>query len=334
MGEMVKQIAALQDYERYQDLHWEGSFEDYLQIVRERPQVTRNAFQRIYDMVVSYGEEEYIDNKKKLIRYPFFKDPIENGKDAIFGLDIPLMRLVHVLHAAAQGYGPEKRIILLHGPVGSSKSTIARLLKKGLERYSRTPEGALFTYEWVNLHQTGLAGGDDVFPCPMHDEPLRLIPPEWRNQAVQELRLGNDRQRVQVRGELNPACRFIFRSLLERYDGDWSKVMSNHIKVKRLVLERAGPRRHRNLPAQGRERTKIRRSSPVTSTTGRLPSTAPTPTPALSTSTASSTSQTAAWSSSSKCLKLDVAFLYDLLGARPRSTKSSRRSSLRPTSTR
>ena len=184
MGEMVKQIAALQDYERYQDLHWEGSFEDYLQIVRERPQVTRNAFQRLYDMVVSYGEEEYIDNKKKLIRYPFFKDPIENGKDAIFGLDIPLMRLVHVLHAAAQGYGPEKRIILLHGPVGSSKSTIARLLKKGLERYSRTPEGALYTYEWTNLHQTGLAGGDDVFPCPMHDEPLRLIPPDWRDQAV------------------------------------------------------------------------------------------------------------------------------------------------------
>ena len=126
MGEMVKQIAALQDYERYQDLTWEGSFEDYLQIIRERPQVTRNAFQRLYDMVISYGEEEYIDNKKKLIRYPFFKDPIENGKDAIFGLDIPLMRLVHVLHAAAQGYGPEKRIILLHGPVGSSKSTIAQ----------------------------------------------------------------------------------------------------------------------------------------------------------------------------------------------------------------
>ena len=111
MGEMVKRIAALQDYESYQDLHWEGSFEDYLQIVRDKPQVTRNAFQRLYDMVISYGEEEYIDNKKKLIRYPFFKDPIENGKDAIFGLDIPLMRLVHVLHAAAQGYGPEKRII-------------------------------------------------------------------------------------------------------------------------------------------------------------------------------------------------------------------------------
>ena len=64
------------------------------------------------------------------------------GRDAIFGLDIPLMRLVSVLHSAAQRYGTERRVILLHGPVGSSKSTIARLIKRGMEEYSRTPEGA------------------------------------------------------------------------------------------------------------------------------------------------------------------------------------------------
>ena len=236
MNEMVARIAALQDYEKYHDLHWTGSFEDYLQVVRERPEVTRNAFQRLYDMVVSYGEEEYIDNKKRLVRYPFFKDPIEDGKDAIFGLDIPLMRLVHVLRAAAQGYGPEKRIILLHGPVGSSKSTIARLLKKGIEAYSRTSEGVLYTYEWVGLKETGLAGEDDVFPCPMHDEPLRLIPVEWREKAIVELKLGSDRHRVRIKGDLNPACRHIFRGLLERYDGDWGKVVHNHVRVKRLVL--------------------------------------------------------------------------------------------------
>ncbi len=236
MSTMVARIAALQDYDRYRDLHWEGNFEQYLEIVRERPEVTRNAFQRLYDMVVSYGEEEYIDNKKRLVRYPFFKDPIDGGKDGIFGLDIPLMRLVHVLRAAAQGYGPEKRIVLLHGPVGSSKSTIARMLKKGIEHYSRTPEGAVYTYEWINLKETGLAGEDDTFPCPMHDEPLRLLPLEWRNKAIEELKLGSDRHRVRVKGDLNPACRFIFRSLLERYDGDWGKVIDKHIRVKRLIL--------------------------------------------------------------------------------------------------
>ncbi len=236
MSNMVSQIAALQDYERFRDLHWEGTFEDYLQIVREKPLVTRNAFQRLYDMVVSYGEEEYIDNKKRLVRYPFFRDPIDGGKDGIFGLDIPLMRLVHVLRAAAQNYGPEKRIILLHGPVGSSKSTIARLLKKGIEAYSRTDVGAIYTYEWINLKDTGLAGGDDVFPCPMHDEPLRLIPLEWRDRVVGELKLGNDDHRVKVKGDLNPACRFIFKELLDRYEGDWGKVVEKHVRVKRLLL--------------------------------------------------------------------------------------------------
>jgi serine protein kinase len=233
---LVSRIASLQDFQSYRDLNWEGSFEEYLRIVRERPQLTRNAFQRIYDMIVSYGEEEYIDNKKRLVRYPFFSDPIEFGRDAVFGLDIPLMRLVNVLHAAALGYGPEKRIILLHGPVGSSKSTIARLLKKGVERYSRTPEGALYTYKWVNLKETGLAGESDEMPCPMNEEPLKLIPEEWRERAIKDLSLGNDRFRVNIPGTLNPASRYIFRCLMEKYSGDWAQVVQKHVRVRRLVL--------------------------------------------------------------------------------------------------
>ena len=179
-----RKIAQLQDYKEYMDLHWQGSFEDYLRLVRENPKVTRTAFQRVYDMILSYGQEEYIDNKKKLIRYNFFKDEHHGGRDAVFGLDIALMRLVNVLKSAAQRYGTEKRVILLHGPVGSSKSTIARLLKKGLEEYSRIPEGALYTYEWSLPGELArLAGGSEVFPCPMHEDPLRLVPQEWRERA-------------------------------------------------------------------------------------------------------------------------------------------------------
>src|SRR5579871_5610312 len=164
---MVDKIAAMQDFALYRDLSWEGTFEDYLALVKANPQVTRNAFQRAYDMIIRYGIEEYTDNKKKLVRYNFFKDELASGADAVFGLDIPLMRLVHVLKAAAEGYGPEKRVILLHGPVGSSKSTIARLLKQGLEAYSRTPDGALYTFTWNSLSGTGLSSSDtDVFPSP------------------------------------------------------------------------------------------------------------------------------------------------------------------------
>jgi serine protein kinase len=232
---MISRIAKMQDFDLYRDLTWDGSFEDYLALVRKRPEVTRNAFQRVYDMIISHGTEEYIDNKKKLVRYNFFRDERDGGKDAIFGLDIPLMRLVHVLRAASEGYGPEKRVILLHGPVGSSKSTIARLLKKGLEAYSRSQDGALFTYEWVNLKGTGISNLD-VEPCPMHDEPLRLIPPDWRAKAIEELGLSNERFHVKVEGDLNPACRFIYRALMDQNKGDWAQVMEKHIRVKRLLL--------------------------------------------------------------------------------------------------
>src|SRR5688572_23328233 len=185
-------------------------------------------------MILSYGQEEYIDNKKKLIRYNFFKDPNHAGKDAVYGLDIPLMRLVSVLKSAAQRYGTERRVILLHGPVGSSKSTIARLLKKGIEEYSRTKEGALFTYEWqLPGDLARLAGGQDTFPNPMHEEPLRLIPQDWRARAFKEL--GIDQLGLHIEGDVNPADRQIFRELMKIYSGNWAKVIT-HVKVRRLVL--------------------------------------------------------------------------------------------------
>jgi serine protein kinase len=142
-----------------------------------------------------------------------------------------------VLKAASEGYGPERRVILLHGPVGSSKSTIARLLKKGIERYSTTPEGGLFTFKWVGLAGMGLAGSEaDSFDSPMHEEPLRLIPQEWREKSIGKLGLSNDKFRVKIEGDLDPASRFIFNGLLLKYKGDWGKVVHNHIRVKRLVL--------------------------------------------------------------------------------------------------
>ncbi|MEZ4366801.1 MAG: serine protein kinase [Kofleriaceae bacterium] len=233
---LVGQIAELQNYASYKELAWEGTFEEYLDVVRKRPQVTRNAYQRMYDMVLSYGVEDYVDNKKKLSRYRFFQDEPNGGRDAVFGLDVPLMRLVNVLKSAAQGYGTEKRIILLHGPVGSAKSTIARLLKRGVEQYSRTPEGALYTYYWTLPGELAeLAGGSEVFHSPMHDEPLRLIPREWREEAIRKLKLSNDAHTVRIDGDVNPACRLIFKELMRRYEGNFEKVMG-HVRVRRLVL--------------------------------------------------------------------------------------------------
>ena len=212
----VAEIAKLQNMERYRQLNWEGSFDEYLDIVRREPNVVRSAYQRVYDMIESHGREEYIDSRKKLVRYPFFRDEINDGRDAIYGLDIPLMRLVNVFKSAAYGYGTEKRVLLLHGPVGSSKSTIARLLKRGLEQYSRSPEGALYTFEWRLPDNLSHIAGSNVFKSPMNEEPLKLIPEDWRPKVFEELGLyKNFKYPLQIAGELDPASRFIFKELMQ-----------------------------------------------------------------------------------------------------------------------
>ena len=227
-------LSKVQDPEGYLKLNWSGSFQDYVDTVSRNPEVSRSAFERVYDMILSYGTEEYIDSKKKIVHYKFFDDPFDNGQDAIYGLDIPLMRLVNVFKSAAQRYGTEKRVILLHGPVGSAKSTIARLLKKGLEHYSRTSQGALYTFEWVDKDPE--TGEELIEACPMHEEPLRLIPAEARGPLLESINqdLPPERQ-VTVQGELDPFCRHKFEELEKRYNGDWSRVLE-HVRVRRLAL--------------------------------------------------------------------------------------------------
>src|SRR5947209_5959842 len=233
---LVSRIAALQDKSSFKELHGEASFEDYLRIVRENPRRTRTAFQRIYDMILSHGKTEYIDNKKKLIRYHFFHDEKFGGRDAVYGLDVPLMKLVNVFKSAAQGYGTEKRVILLHGPVGSAKSTIVRLLKKGTEEYSRTPDGALYTFYWQLDKKNG--DGQTVqqqYQTPMNEDPLLVIPEEWREKVFADLCPPDSGFKIPVGGDLCPASRLIFRELMTEYKGDFAKVMG-HVRVKRLLL--------------------------------------------------------------------------------------------------
>ncbi len=231
-SDIIELIAQQQDLEQFRKKNWQGSFQEYLDIVAAHPEVTRNAFQRVYDMILSYGVEEYKQGRETKYHYRFFDDPDGDGQDAVFGLDEPLSVLVNTLKSAARGYGVERRVLLLHGPVGSSKSTIVRLLKKGLERYSQTDAGALFTLGWVDPDDP-----DQVHWCPMHEEPLNLVPHRFRKQV--EDRLNADRNgdlfRVKIQRELCPLCRFMYNERLQRYGGDWSRVIQD-VRVKRLIL--------------------------------------------------------------------------------------------------
>jgi serine protein kinase len=217
------------DIHDYRKLHWEGSFEDYLNIVAERPEITRTAYQRLYDMILSHGTEDTYENKEKITVYKFFTEFAARHGDAIYGIDRTLMQLVNTFKSAARGYGTEKRVLLLHGPVGSAKSTIARLLKRGLEEYARTDAGALYAYAWKMPDGTSQK-------CPMHEEPLNLIPKEYRRKLLDQINAGNTgRYEVQIRHESCPFCRQMFAERLQKYDGDWQKVIQD-IKVFRLLL--------------------------------------------------------------------------------------------------
>src|SRR5690606_6442123 len=212
-------------------------------------------------------------------------------------------------------YGTERRILLLHGPVGSSKSTIARLIKKGLEHYSRQEAGKLYTYAWrLPRLRAGGDGGEEYQNCPMHEEPLLLIPTDARQEVLDTI---NDKlpenQKIRLYGDVCPFCRRTYADLLDQYDGDWKKAME-HVKVKRLILSEKDRR------GIGTFQPKDEKNQDSTELTGDI-----------------NYRKIAEYGSDSdprafnfdgelnvanrgivefiEVLKLDVAFLYDLLGA-------------------
>ena len=304
-GNLFDLVRTDAEAQRYRELSWEGSFQEYLELLEEQPLAARNAWQRLYDMIRSHGHEDpEVPGGPR--RWGLFGDPLGGGRDSVYGLDEPIDQLVRTIRAGACGFGPERRVILLHGPVGSAKSTIARLLKQGLEAYSRTPEGALYTFAW---HVDG-----EVVESPMHQEPLLLVPEGSRRELLERL---NARARAEydlgVEGELDPVSRHYYQLLLERYEGDWAKVVS-HVRVRRLVLSES------DRVGLGSFQPKDEKNQDSTELTGDL-----------------NYRKIAEYGSDSdprafnfdgefnvanrgmlefvEVLKLDVAFLYDLLGA-------------------
>lgn len=177
--------ARLEAYRLQQkEMAWTGTFDQYLEMAIKNPHVAQLAHARIYDMIMEEGVEEGPDGQP---RYKFFAK-------GLFGLEKPVAQIVEYFSAAAKRLEPRKRILLLMGPVGGGKSTIAILLREGLERYTRTARGALY----------GIKG------CPMREEPLHLIPKEMRADLQRDFGL-------YIEGTLCPSCAHILR---ERYDGD------------------------------------------------------------------------------------------------------------------
>ncbi|WP_261130254.1 PrkA family serine protein kinase [Bacillus sp. Marseille-Q3570] len=187
-------LGKLQQYrEEEKRLVWEGTFAEYLEILRERPEVAQSAHSRVYNMIKSHGIEE-VNGKK---RYNFFSNQI-------FGLEDAVERLVEeYFHPSAKRLDVRKRILLLMGPVSGGKSTIVTMLKRGLEAYSRTDEGAVYA----------------IKGCPMHEDPLHLIPQSMREDFFKQYG-------IRVEGSLSPLN---MMRLEQEYDGRIEDVMIERI---------------------------------------------------------------------------------------------------------
>src|SRR6266403_3647284 len=162
-----------------ESLRWEGSFRDYFELVTQNPKLAQLSHARLNDMIHAAGIERLNEGTRdEIISYKFFAPEL-------FGIEEPIARLVEYFKSAAQRLEVRKRILLLMGPVGGGKSTIVTMLKRGLEKWSRTPDGAVYA----------------IKDCPMHEEPLHLIPPELRPEI--EKHYG-----IYIEGELCPQCRY------------------------------------------------------------------------------------------------------------------------------
>lgn len=193
-GKAINILDKVKSYREEENrLKWEGTFADYLNIIKERPEVAQTAHSRVYNMIKSSGVEER-DGQKM---YKFF------GQE-IFGLETAIERLVEeYFHPAARRLDVRKRILLLMGPVSGGKSTIVTLLKRGLEQFSRTDEGAVFA----------------IKGCPMHEDPLHLIPHHLRNEFYEEYG-------IRIEGSLSPLNTM---RLEKEYDGRIENVMIERI---------------------------------------------------------------------------------------------------------
>ncbi len=232
------------------------TFEEYLEVVAKRPQQqVRSAAQYLVDCFDYWGRSP--DNPK---RFRLFDAPWDEGRDLVVGQESAQNAIYrHLTSFAAQRR--VNKLILLHGPNGSAKSTLLACITRALEAYSRSDDGALYCFSWVfptdkatgrrlgfgetaPAEPTGSFAGlpddklDARIQSDLRDHPLLLLPIAHRQRLLESL-LGAEGRvpLVLSKGELSPRNQTIAERLFATYRGDLKKLL-RHVQVERFFVSR------------------------------------------------------------------------------------------------
>ena len=242
------------------------SFAEYVTLFGAQPaRQLRSAAQYVRDVFDHFGTEPVRTPRGPMTRWKLFDCPWDNGKDALVGQE-EVQAAVYRLVANFAREGRTNRLILLHGPNGSAKSTFVACLQRAMEHYSTLEDGALYKFNWIfpsqKLTKGGIGfgggiesgGGQETFAYledelieskiadEMRDHPLLLLPRGKRRELVAERLASVNRPELRpadylVRGDLSHRNRQIFEALLSSYHGDLSKVL-RHVQVERFFVSR------------------------------------------------------------------------------------------------
>jgi predicted Ser/Thr protein kinase len=249
------------------------SFSEYLELVVSEPtRQLRSSTQYIVDCLEHYGTSMVKYPWGEIRRFHLFDAPWDGGEDRLFGQEPVQNAVYRALRSFVQDGRPNK-LVLLHGPNGSAKSTFIRCLGRGLEHYSTLEDGALYRFSWIFPTQKHTRGGigfggnadaahdsldsfaylpDDVIDARLGDElrdhPLLLVPNDERQKLIDRLvaQAGAGDRAVEGRagfnvsdylrlGSLSPKNRAIYDALLASYHGDYIQVL-RHVRIERFEI--------------------------------------------------------------------------------------------------
>lgn len=176
---------------------WEGNFEEYLHLVKENPDTAQLAPNRVYNMIISKGTEDVDKNFIKLSQYDDILS-YNYFNEELYGIEEPIHDLVKAFKAGAKKTDVGKKILILVGPVSSGKSSIANMLKRGLSYHDPEP---VYTIEG----------------CPIHEEPLHLIPHGRREEF-------NKLLNTTIEGDLCEMCKWRLENEWNIEGTDWTKI--------------------------------------------------------------------------------------------------------------